>query len=252
MGQYYRGAILSKTSNTNKRIKVVKAFCPYAHKNGAKLMEHSYVGNNYVKAYEVALAGEFYGQPFVWAGDYADTFTINDKEHDVYVLASRLILKEATARAKEQGYRINPEKNTLFRDFRSKTKENGEYTYRKMEDFVDVLTYEDSIPIKHRYIINFTKKMYTVIPEKDRSSEHLTVHPLPLLCAFGNGRGGGDYSGKNMELIGAWAFDRIGVANELPEGFKTELVVSFEENYYNPTQTRYSPTFKDYEIVVHE
>ena len=252
MGQYYRGAILSKTSNTNKRIKVVKAFCPYAHKNGAKLMEHSYVGNNYVKSYELALAGEFYGQPFVWAGDYADTFTFNEKEHDVYALACRLILKEATVRAKEQGYKRNPEKNTLFKDFRSKTRENGEYTYRRMEDFVDVLTYEDSIPVKHKYILNFTKMMYTVIPEKDKSSEFLTIHPLPLLCAFGNGRGGGDYRGKNMELIGAWAFDRIGVANELPEGFKTELVVSFEENYYNPTSTRYSPTFKDYKIVEHE
>jgi hypothetical protein len=34
-----------------------------------------------------------------------------------------------------------------------------------------------------------------------------------------------------MELIGAWAFDRIGVANELPKSIKTELVVEFKECY---------------------
>ena len=72
MGQYYRGVVLGKTTKKSKKIIVKQAYCCYAHDNGAKLMEHSYVGNSYVKAYEKALANDFYGYPFVWAGDYGD------------------------------------------------------------------------------------------------------------------------------------------------------------------------------------
>lgn len=72
MGQYYRGAILGKTSKKRNKFIVRKAFCCYVHENGAKLMEHSYVGNYYVKEYEHSLANEFDGYPFVWVGDYAD------------------------------------------------------------------------------------------------------------------------------------------------------------------------------------
>ena len=72
MGQYYRGVVLGKTTKRAKKLIVKTAFCPYAHDNGATLMEHSYVGNWYVKEYERVLANEFYGYPFVWAGVYAD------------------------------------------------------------------------------------------------------------------------------------------------------------------------------------
>ena len=73
------------------------------------------------------------------------------------------------------------------------------------------------------------KKMFVRIPKKT-VVVCLFIH-FPLLCADGNGRGGGDYEGTNMELIGSWAFDRIGVANELPKNIKTELVVEFKECY---------------------
>ena len=51
MGQYYRGAILNKEALNNNEIKIEKSLCCYIHGNGAKLMEHSYVGNTYVGAY---------------------------------------------------------------------------------------------------------------------------------------------------------------------------------------------------------
>ena len=71
MGQYYCGTILNKESFDNKEIKVAKAISPYSVKNGAKLTEHSWVGNWYVKLYERLLANEYKGYPLVWAGDYA-------------------------------------------------------------------------------------------------------------------------------------------------------------------------------------
>lgn len=45
------------------------------------------------------------------------------------------------------------------------------------------------------------------------------VHPLPLLCAIGNDRGGGDYVGINMARAGEWAFDRLAFRDEEPVGY---------------------------------
>ena len=78
-------------------------------------------------------------------------------------------------------------------------------------------------PIKdskeYKYIINHTQKQYV-----DKSN--IYMHPLPLLTAEGNGRGGGDYHGKNIQLIGKWARDVISVEKEKPEEY-TELICEF-------------------------
>ena len=91
----------------------------------------------------------------------------------------------------------------------------------------------------YKYIINLTKKVYVVIPEE---TDELTIHPLPLLCADGNGGGGGDYFGTNMEIVGSWAYDKIGVADELPSNITEELVVKFIEGYN---------TSNDYQYIKH-
>jgi len=65
MGQYYNAAILGKNKKTVKQ-------WMYSHDydNGLKLMEHSYIGNNFVATFENQLIGN--PQRVVWAGDYAD------------------------------------------------------------------------------------------------------------------------------------------------------------------------------------
>lgn len=217
MGQYYRGVILSKNTKKSEKIIVKQSFCCYAHDNGAKLMEHSYVGNWYVKEYERALAEEFYGYPLVWSGDYADTHF----DTDVYTKALEFIDKATRKNAKALGYRKN--KNGRWGD------EFIRDGITASEKSLAIATPYEELNTTYEYIINFTKKMFVRIPKK--SGNGLLIHPLPLLCADGNGRGGGDYEGTNMELIGSWAFDRIGVANELPKSIKTELVVEFKECY---------------------
>ena len=215
MGQYYRGVILSKYTSRAKKIIVKQSFCPYSHNNGAKLMEHSYVGNWYVKEYEKALAEEFYGYPFVWVGDYA----VNKFDTDVYSKACDFIDKATAKNAKVLGYR--KQKNRFgFADF----VRNGEVKNEKELTFAT--PYDELMSTTYEYIVNLDKKMFVRIPKKTD-----VIHPLPLLCASGNGEGGGDYEGTNMELIGSWAYDRIGVANELPKSIKTELVVEFKEYY---------------------
>ena len=64
MGQYYKPISINKMQHL------------YSHDygNGLKLMEHSYIGNNFVNTVESLLApkGEWYKNRIVWAGDYAN------------------------------------------------------------------------------------------------------------------------------------------------------------------------------------
>jgi hypothetical protein len=83
-----------------------------------------------------------------------------------------------------------------------------------------------NIPIKntkdYHYIVNHTKKQYV-----DKRKQKL-YHPLPLLTAEGNGRGGGDFKGKGEELIGTWARDVLSVEKVIPDNY-TELICEFQE-----------------------
>lgn len=66
MGQYYTPIILEKE---NTRVPV-KAWHAHHYNNGLKLMEHSYIDNNFVAIVEHELLNN--PQRLVWAGDYAD------------------------------------------------------------------------------------------------------------------------------------------------------------------------------------
>lgn len=217
MGQYYRGVVLGKTTKRVKRIIVKQAYCCYAHNNGAKLMEHSYVGNWYVKAYEQALGGKFYGYPFVWVGDYADEMF----NTDVYTKAHEFIDNVTKRKAKKKGYYLN---GFVF----EKLCKDGFIEKADESDFVEkVITNDNADKVDtFKYIVNLDKKEAVAMPEF--KEDEWTIHPLPLLCASGNGRGGGDYSGINEKKVGIWAYDRIGMTNELPDGFKL-IEIDFKE-----------------------
>ena len=72
MGQYYKAIILGPSGLSYE---VIRAWlCSFSFGNGQKLMEHSYIGNEYVSALEhlISPEGMFYMSRIVWAGDYAD------------------------------------------------------------------------------------------------------------------------------------------------------------------------------------
>lgn len=79
MGQYFIGAILKKNHIKNK-LPIKIAVSPTIFGDLYKLLEHSYIGSNYV-GYILSLLGDdkYYGYPLVWAGDYADP--INNKNY---------------------------------------------------------------------------------------------------------------------------------------------------------------------------
>lgn len=83
MGQYYKAVIIKEVGNT---CDIQCHFKPHDFNNGAKLMEHSYVGNDFVNAVENYLATNKEGFNIVWAGDYANNEILSD--HNLYDLCS--------------------------------------------------------------------------------------------------------------------------------------------------------------------
>lgn len=93
---------------------------------------------------------------------------------------------------------------------------------------------EAQVLLWNKYLVNWTKKEYLDCDEyyeKSKTKQDFCIHPLPLLTAIGNGRGGGDYRGINVHQVGRWAMDVISVENKTPSselGFK-EIKVIFKE-----------------------
>lgn len=70
-----------------------------------------------------------------------------------------------------------------------------------------------------KFIVNHTKKLFI---NKDTLGD---IHPLAVLTAEGNGRGGGDYHGSDEDVCGTWARDVISV--ESSDNGYTEFIHGF-------------------------
>lgn len=88
MGQYYKVILLAENADPESEPdaspdtnpcaspEIIRlAISPYSYRQGAKLMEHSYIGNKLVNLVEylISKGGPFYKSRIVWAGDYADS-----------------------------------------------------------------------------------------------------------------------------------------------------------------------------------
>lgn len=105
---------------------------------------------------------------------------------------------------------------------------------------VRLIELDGDMPPIHRYIINHTKKLFISVLDYialtgfaegkagrnsaggeilngKKSYGFFTVHPLSILCAVGNGQGGGDYFGINSRMAGTWAWDVIELSDSLEE-----------------------------------
>ena len=166
MGQYYLTVILAEKSDKE----YIRTYLDASmYDNGVKLVEHSYIGNNFMNVIENLIGpnGIFYKSRLVWAGDYADVEPDSDKN------------------------------------------------LHKMCEAKNPFVSRDTI-VSYTYIVNHTKRVYI-----EKKGE---FHPLPLLTAEGNGRGGGDYDGENMEMVGTWGRDVISMENEAPDYTLIECV----------------------------
>lgn len=187
MGQYYKAIKFGTKEYVSS----------WALNCGAKLMEHSWVKNPFVKFVESLLAegGAWHGSPIVWAGDYADP-ELNEQGDPIQ------ITKE------DKTYEANL---YMLSDVEIKPEEKPKLKY-------------------YRYLINETDKTF-VDKNKLVDNDGWRIHPLPLLTCEGNGKGGGDFSGEDKQgLIGTWARKVIIPSTKKPKGYK-EIYFDLEENW---------------------
>lgn len=167
MGQYYRAVNLAKKEYISS----------WSFKQGSKLMEHSWLKNEFVNTVEnmLAMGQPWYKTSVIWAGDYGD---LADKTWADNIIELKPLVSEHF----------------------------------------------------YRYLLNHSKKCFvdkTKVPDNDGWS----IHPLPLLTADGNGRGGGDFGNDDpYELIGSWMGDKISVSDLCPDEDWTEIYFNLSEN----------------------
>lgn len=85
--------------------------------------------------------------------------------------------------------------------------------------------------INYLYLCNHDTKEFIDMDNYFKNSvseDGWCLHPLSLMTAIGNERGGGDYYGVNKELVGIWSWCQISFEPKRPEEYK-ELSVTFKE-----------------------
>jgi len=186
MGQYYKPICLTSFEWLYSH--------EYNH-NGLKLMEHSWIGNDFTGVIMKLLTkGEkWYKGRIVWAGDYSSKIY---EEENLYSMAYDEDDKEGVKLFKK----INPK---------------------------PCMPDEEQ---KRAIIVNHSKKEYVRIEDCKPQKDGWIINPLPLLTALGNGGGGGDYAGSCMNFVGRWAFDEISIEFDEKEliGFK-KITTIFDE-----------------------
>ena len=191
MGQYFFPALLKcKENNVKNTEDVIMHFYSHDYGNGLKLMEHSYVGNDFVNA----VCSELTGNPnrLVWCGDYADELPNVEEKRNLYDIL-----------------------------------DSCEEKSRKPKDEDNDFNWKD-----HPFFLNHDKKQWFDLRKIEPMEYGLTIHPLHVLTANSNGRGGGDYEGENMKAVGTWSGDLIEVTEQEPqEDGWTEIVPQFKENW---------------------
>lgn len=86
-----------------------------------------------------------------------------------------------------------------------------------------------------KFLVNWDTKEYidlNAYKKKSKGADGWVIHPLPLLTAIGNGRGGGDYHYRDntcLDLVGTWAWKTISIEDKAPEGFKKSDVYFIED-----------------------
>ncbi len=201
MGQYYVPTLIDEEGS-------ITTLHAHAYNNGLKLMEHSYIGNNFVNAVLTLLWNN--PQRVAWIGDYSDS-----EDGDAF------------------------EKKLTHEDFmhyyEAAWGEGHDDLHIKPEP-APILT----ITSKRKYIVNHTQRCYIHIGEYIAANQwteyggwvnrkydpsaksQWCINPLPLLTACGNDRGGGDYheGHPGYDNVGTWAFDLIEITGKQPDGYQ--------------------------------
>ena len=187
MGQYYR-AVLGDKFGLDCKVFDRSVDGAYTL---AKLMEHSWWLNPFCNAFAENLYNE--NERVIWCGDYAG----EDGDFDFNF-------------------------NSAF------------YTPSYKEVWGETVNLHgcqsSTFSLDHKFLLNHDTKEFIDLDdykEKSEDKHGWTIHPLPLLTAVGNDRGGGDFHEGNIgyEFVGIWAWHLISIADKVPKNYKKFNVV---------------------------
>lgn len=216
MGQYYKALIIKEKTlrKTNKYGVMDSPNCmaisatPYDYNNSYKLMEWSYIGNEFldtVLAQFKRPCNDTRKKLLAFVGDYSEF-----EEH--VTLPDEL---------NDYRYEIRAAHDAVWNKY-------GEKAMRKkdLERTLDLCRDE-----RKWYAIDRTGKEYVKLFDlpnawKDWSGK---INPVGILCATSNGMGGGDYRGVNEDMAGRWAFHDIVVTYVEPSSDYKEIKPDFKE-----------------------
>ena len=205
MGQYYK-AVLGEGD-------MIRVLNPRDFGHYLKIMEHSWIYNDFVNSvYRLILDNP---KRVTWIGDYAKSVNypaLKKINKDLPAKSVMTIYHKRAWESTKQKYMVFPVEIPM-----------------KEEELMKLLVDET----RKKYLINHTKGIYLDVNsyiKKNRKEDDWIINPLPLLTAYGNGLGGGDYfseiGGKD---VGSWAFNILEFSYVKPQGY-------VEKNYefYEP------------------
>ncbi len=174
-------------------------FDPHNFDNMSKLMEHSYIGNKFADS----ISGMIFEnpRPVIWMGDYADELALSETQKRCY---------EKAWDADENEDKVSDLRNL----YPAINVRNLYFCNHDRKEYVDM----------HRYI------------QLASFDQGWCIHPLPLLCALGNGQAGGDYWGIYPNLVGRWNGQSVSFEKEPCSDF-TEIFPVFIESQSVPDFT---------------
>lgn len=194
MGQYYRFINLDKKEKCDKNI------------YGLKLMEHSYLENDYCNDILYLLSDEWKGDRIIHVGDYASVDDSSNTKDVIKGLDKEFNPKESFYNYSYFFNEVSP----------NKVDKKIRYVYN--------LDKEEYIDLYHQPIVDYWYNNGTMTFAK--------INSFALLTACGNGQGGGDYFGKNDNFVGYWAGDHFVSSDKKIEKYNdfAENDITFCEN----------------------
>ena len=210
MGHYYQPIIIYPDGST-------ASFYSHSFGCGLKLMEHSWIGNDFVNAIYSKILNK--PKKVAWIGDYSK----NDYESCGENYAKHLPFEEFMKYYMDVWGEHKKEESISPSNF-----ENAD---------LNIVNHKT----KNMYLINHNTKEYLDLglyidrcTVKGGNWSGYCVNPLPLLTACGNGRGGGDFrnstSNIGYENVGLWAFDLLELSCKVPIDYTPVDYIFMEGN----------------------
>jgi len=216
MGQYYRALIIKEKTlrKTNKYGIMDSPNCkaismnPFDYNNTYKLMEWSYIGNEFLDTVLSQLKRPLHDKRkrlLAFVGDYSEFeehMTIPDELNDYR-------------------YEIRDAHDAVWNRYGEKAMRE-----KSLERTLDL--HRD---VRKWYAIDRTGMEFVKLFDLPNALKDWDgkINPVGILCATSNGMGGGDYYGVNADMAGRWAFHDIVVTYVEPSSDYKEIKPDFKE-----------------------